>query len=86
LFPSVEIYCVLVQGQHLQMALYHHGENQVEFVPTCPTSRDLRPISKDADLEEVLLGYPNISRALFTNLVAFKRICFARSKRLVDGT
>ncbi len=86
LFPSVEIYCVLVQGQHLQMALYHHGENQVEFVPSCPTARDPRPVPEDADLEEVLLGYPNISRAPFTNLVAFKRICFARSKRLVDGT
>ncbi len=61
MFPSVEIYCVLVQGQHLQMTLYHRGENQVEFVPSCPTSRDPRLVPEDADLEEVLLGYPNIS-------------------------
>jgi hypothetical protein len=52
---------VLVQGQHLQMTLYHRGENQVEFVPSCPTSRDPRLVPEDADLEEVLLGYPNIS-------------------------
>jgi hypothetical protein len=52
-----------------KMALYHGGENDVEFVPS-----------------EVLMGYPNISRAPFTNLVAFKRICFTRSKRLVEGT
>jgi hypothetical protein len=32
------------------------------------------------------MGYPNISPAPFTNLVAFKRICLARSKRLVEGT
>ncbi len=68
------------------MALYHRGENEVEFVPSCPTSRDPSPTPEDADLEEVLMGYPNISRAPFTNLVAFKRICFARSKRLVEGT
>ncbi|CAM6011115.1 unnamed protein product [Sphagnum balticum] len=67
------------------MALYHRGENQVEFVPSCPTL-DPSPTREDADLEGVLMGYPNISRAPFTNLVAFKRICFARSKRLVEGT
>jgi hypothetical protein len=38
------------------------------------------------DLEGVLLGYPNISPAPFTSLVAFKRICLAHSKRLVEGT
>jgi hypothetical protein len=32
------------------------------------------------------MGYPNISPAPFTNLVAFKRICLAGSKRLVEGT
>ncbi|CAK9275573.1 unnamed protein product [Sphagnum jensenii] len=68
------------------MALYHRGENQVEFVPSCPTSRDPSPTREDADLEGVLMGYPNISTAPFTNLVPFKRICFARSKRLVEGT
>ncbi len=68
------------------MALYHGGENDVEFVPSCPTSRDPGPTPKDADLEGVLMGYPNISPAPFTNLVAFKRICLARSKRLVEET
>jgi len=68
------------------MVLYHGGENDVEFVPSCPTSRDPSPTPEDADLEEVLMGYPNISPAPFTNLVAFKRICLARSKRLVEGT
>ncbi len=68
------------------MALYHGGENDVEFVPSCPTSRDPSPTPEDADLEGVLMGYPNISPAPFTNLVAFKRICLARSKRLVEGT
>jgi len=66
--------------------LYHGGENDVEFVPSCPTSRDPSPTPEDADLEEVLMGYPNISPAPFTNLVAFKRICLACSKRLVEGT
>jgi hypothetical protein len=68
------------------MALYHGGENDVEFVPSCPTSRDPSPTREDADLEGVLMGYPNISPAPFTNLVAFKRICLAHSKRLVEGT
>ncbi|CAM6021489.1 unnamed protein product [Sphagnum balticum] len=68
------------------MALYHGGENDVEFVPSCPTSRDPSPTPEDADLEGLLMGYPNISPAPFTNLVAFKRICLARSKRLVEGT
>ncbi|CAK9857022.1 unnamed protein product [Sphagnum jensenii] len=68
------------------MALYHGGENDVEFVPSCPTSRDPSPTPEDADLEGVLMGYPNISPAPFTNLGAFKRICLARSKRLVEGT
>jgi hypothetical protein len=68
------------------MALYHGGENDVEFVPSCPTSRDPSPTREDGDLEGVLMGYPNISPAPFTNLVAFKRICLARFKRLVEGT
>jgi hypothetical protein len=68
------------------MALYHAGENDVEFVPSCPTSRDPSPTPEDADLEEVLMGYPNISPTPFTNMVAFKRICFTRSKRLYEGT
>ncbi len=68
------------------MALYHGGENDVEFVPSCPTLRDPSATPEDADLEGVLMGYPNISPAPFTNLVAFKRICLARSKRLVEGT
>ncbi|CAM6021488.1 unnamed protein product [Sphagnum balticum] len=68
------------------MTLYHGGENDVEFVPSCPTSRDPSPTPEDADLEGVLMGYPNISPAPFTNLVAFKRICLARYKRLVEGT
>jgi hypothetical protein len=46
---------------------------------------DPSPTPEDADLEEVLMGYPNISPTLFTNMVAFKRICFARSKRLYEG-
>ncbi len=32
------------------------------------------------------MGYPDISTAPFTNLVAFKRICWALSKRLDEGT
>ncbi len=52
----------------------------------CPTSKDPSPTPEDADLEEVLMGYLNISLAPFTNLVAFKRIFLARSKRLVEGT
>jgi hypothetical protein len=74
------------RGSIFKMAIYHGGENDVEFVPSCSTSRDLSPTPEDADLEEVLMGYPNISPAPFTNLVAFKRICLARSKRLVEGT
>jgi hypothetical protein len=74
------------RGSIFKMALYHRGENEVEFVPSCPTSRDPSPTPEDAYLEEVLMGYPNISPAPFTNLVAFKRICLARSKRLVEGT
>jgi len=66
------------RGSIFKMALYHGGENAVEFVPS-------RPTPQDADLEEVLMGYPTISRAPFTNLYAFKRICLARSKRLVEG-
>jgi hypothetical protein len=69
-----------------KMALYHAGENDVEFVPSCPNSRDPSPTREDADLEEVLMGYPNISPVPFINLVAFKRICWALSKRLVEGT
>jgi hypothetical protein len=46
---------------------------------------DPSPTPEDADLEEVLMGYPNISSTPFTNMVAFKRICFARSKRLYEG-
>jgi len=34
----------------------------------------------------VLMGYLDIFTAPFTNLVAFKRICLALSKRLVEGT
>jgi hypothetical protein len=75
-----------LRGSIFKMALYHGGENDVEFVPSCPTSRDPSPTREDADLEGVLMGYPNISPAPFTNLVAFKRICLARSKRLVEGT
>ncbi|CAK9190315.1 unnamed protein product [Sphagnum troendelagicum] len=68
------------------MALYHGGENDVEFVPSCPTSKGPSPTPEDANLEGVLMGYPNISPTPFTNLVAFKRICLARSNRLVEGT
>ncbi|CAK9237176.1 unnamed protein product [Sphagnum troendelagicum] len=68
------------------MVLYHGEENDVEFVPSCPTSRDLSPTREDADLEGVLMKYFNIFSASFTNLVAFKRICLAQSKRLVEGT
>jgi hypothetical protein len=56
------------------MALYHGGENDVKFVSSYPTLRDLSPTPKDVDLEEVLMGYPKISRAPFISLVAFKRI------------
>jgi hypothetical protein len=68
------------------MALYYGGENDVEFVSSCPTLRDPSPTPVDADSEEVLMGYPNISRAPFANLVAFKRICLARLKSLLEGT
>jgi hypothetical protein len=68
------------------MALYHGSENDVEFVPSCPSSRDSSPTPEDADLEKVLMGYLNISPVPFTNLVALKRICFAHSKRLDEGT
>jgi hypothetical protein len=74
------------RGSIFKMALYHGGENDVEFVPFCPTSTYPSPTPEDADLEEVLMGYPNISPAPFTNLAAFNRICLARSKRLVEGT
>ncbi len=74
------------RGSIFKMTLYHGGENDVEFVPSCPTSRDPSPTPEDADLEEVLMGYPNISPAPFTNLVAFKRNCLTRSKRLVERT
>jgi hypothetical protein len=67
------------RGSIFKMALYHGEENDVEFVPSCPTPRD-------ADLEGVLMGYPNISRAPFANLVAFKRICLAGLKSLVERT
>jgi hypothetical protein len=46
------------------MALYHGAENDVEFVSSHPTSRDLSPTLEDADLKEVLMGYPNIFQAL----------------------
>ncbi len=82
---SKYIVCRL-RGSIFKMALYHGGENDVEFVPSCPTSRAPSPTREDADFEGVLMGYPNISPAPFTNLVAFKRICLARSKRLVEGT
>jgi hypothetical protein len=74
------------RGSIFKMALYHGGENDVEFVPSCSTSRDSSPTPENADLEEVLMGYPNISPTPFTNLVAFKRICLAHSKRLAKGT
>jgi len=81
----IYIVCWL-RGSIFKMVLYHGGENDVEFVPSCSTLRDPSPTLEDADSEEVLMGYPNISRAPFTNLVAFKRICFTHSKRLVEGT
>jgi len=68
------------------MALYHGGENDIEFVSSSPTLKNPSPILKDVDLEEVLMGYLNISRAPFTNLVTFKRICMMRFKSLVEGT
>ncbi len=61
------------------MALYH-------VVSSRPTSRDLSPTLEDADLEEVLMGYPNISQAPFTNLAAFKRTCMMCLRSLVEGT
>jgi len=68
------------------MALYHGMENDVEFVSSHPTSRDLSPTLEDADLKEVLMGYPNIFQAPFTNLVAFKRTWMTCLRSLVDGT
>jgi hypothetical protein len=35
-------------------------------------------------LEEVLMGYPNISQAPFTNLVAFKRTFMTCLRSLVE--
>jgi hypothetical protein len=67
------------------MALYRGAENDVKFVSSCPTSRDLSPTLEDADLEEVLMGYPNISQTPFTNLVPFKRTCMTCLKSLVEG-
>jgi hypothetical protein len=66
-----------------KVALYHGVENDVDFVSSRPTSRDLNPILEDANLEEVLMGYPNISQAPFTNLIAFKRSCMRCLRRLV---
>ncbi|KAH9557724.1 hypothetical protein CY35_07G099200 [Sphagnum magellanicum] len=66
------------------MALYHGVENDVEFVSSRPTSRDLSPTLEDADLEEVLMGYPNISQAPFANLVAFKRTFMTCLRSLVE--
>jgi len=61
------------------MALYHGGENDVKFVSSCPTLRDLSPTPKDVDLEEVLMGYPKISRPPLISLIVFKRIsCILR--------
>jgi hypothetical protein len=74
------------EGSIFKMVLYHGGENDVEFVPSCSTLRDPSPTLEDADSEEVLMGYPNISRAPFANLVAFKRICLAGLKSLVERT
>ncbi|CAM6073326.1 unnamed protein product [Sphagnum tenellum] len=68
------------------MVLYHGGENDVEFVPSCSTSRDPSPTRKDVDLEGVLMGHLNIFSAPFTNLVAFKKVCLAHSKKLVERT
>ncbi len=85
-FQMLKYIVCRLRGSIFKMVLYHGGENDVEFVPSCPTSRDPSPTPEDADLEEVLMGYPNISQAPFTNLVAFKRICWAHSKRLVEGT
>ncbi len=56
------------------MALYHGGENDVKFVSSYPTLKDLSPTPKDVDLEEVLMGYLKISRAPFISLVVFKKI------------
>jgi hypothetical protein len=69
-----------------KMALYHGVENDVKFVSSHPTSRDLSPTPEDVDLEEVLMGYPNISQAPFTNLVAFKRTCMTCLRSLVEGS
>ncbi len=69
-----------------KMALYHGAENDVKFVSSHPTSRDLSPTLENADLEEVFMGYLNISQAPFTNLVAFKRTCMTCLRSLVEGT
>jgi hypothetical protein len=67
------------------MALYCGVKNDVKFVSSHPTLRDLSRTLKDVDLEEVLMGYPNISQAPFTNLVAFKTTCMTCLKSLVEG-
>jgi hypothetical protein len=68
------------------MTLYHGGENDTKFLSSFPTLRNLSPTLEDVDLEEVLMGYLNIFQTPFTNLVAFKRICMMRFRRLVGGT
>jgi hypothetical protein len=61
------------------MALYHGGDNDVKFVSSYPTLRDLSPPPKDVDLEEVIMRYPKISQALFISSIVFKRIsCILR--------
>jgi hypothetical protein len=80
-----DIVC-LFRASIFKMALYHGWEIDVEFVPSCPSSKDPSPTPEDADLEKVLMGYLNIFAILFTNLVALKRICFAHSKRLDERT
>jgi len=42
------------RGSIFKMALYHGGENDVEFVLSCPTLRDPSPTPEDADSEEFL--------------------------------
>ncbi len=69
-----------------KMASYYGVENDVEFMSSRPTSRDLSPILENVDLEEVFMGYPNISQAPFINLVAFKRTCMTCLRSLVEAT
>jgi hypothetical protein len=72
------------RGSIFKMALYHGGENDVEFVSSCPTLRDSSPTPVDADSEEVLMGYPNIPEPLSQTWLLSRGFAWHASR--VSGT